>query len=442
MNAKPSRPFALLAILVFFAGAVTLSRFLLKDPAVYDPELALVVAAAALSESYALRLKMFTVSIAFPLVVAAVVIWGPVGGGIVAAASFTNIQEIRSRRHFTALAFNFGQLALAGCAAGVAYVATGAPHLQLSGTPALPAPGWLPAVFVGVVVGATVFWLFNTMFLAAGLWLDRQLHPRHVFAEFATHIPTQVALACVGLLVAAVLAINPWAFPLFLFPLFLARQVYQRYASLSEAYLDTVRSLIGALEAKDPYTRGHSERVARYAVALVRQVGGDSRQLEQMEGAALLHDIGKLAQSSAVLAKPQSLTHEEARKMREHPGAGQSMVERIPPLRGLAPYVGAHHERPDGTGYPKGLTHAEIPEEALILSIADAYDAMTTSRAYRPRMSHEEAVGELVAGAGGQFDEGLVREFIAAGIRAEADGLPRAPFAPEVLMLAGQEAAQ
>lgn len=418
---KPLRPFAFLALTVCLMGSLALAYSVRVAPVAPTVELVLLLSAAVLSESYALRLRSFTMSLAFPLFVAAMVMFGPAGSGLVAAASFTNLSEIKERRPLSAIAFNFGQLAVSGCAAGWAYVALGSPTLVAMGEVSALSPAEAPAAVAGALIAAAVFSAANLVFIVAGVWVGRGVPPREVVKEFLGYLPTQVALALVGLLIAQVLAINPLAFPLFLFPLFLARQIYQRYTSLSETYVDTVRSLIGALEAKDPYTRGHSERVARYAVELASHLGWEDADISRLERAALLHDIGKLTQAASVLSKPARLTEAEFDAMRRHPEVGSTMIERIPPLRQLAPLVGSHHERPDGRGYPNGLRASEIPADSLILAIADAYDAMTTTRAYRGRMSHEQALAELMAGADTQFDAHMVSAFAAASIESSDD---------------------
>jgi len=200
----------------------------------------------------------------------------------------------------------------------------------------------------------------------------------------------QVALGMVGFMMAQVMSINVAAFGFLIFPLLVARQFYQRFISLQSAYTDTIRSLIGALEAKDPYTRGHSERVAEYAVLLGQTHGLDARELSELEKAALLHDLGKLALPGSLLRKQDKLTDEEWDSIREHPAVGAEMIQRIPPLRPLGDTVLRHHERLDGSGYPGKLTGPELPLEARILAIADSYDAMTSDRPYRPGLDTGE----------------------------------------------------
>lgn len=431
------RPFYPYALVVFVVGVLFLGSVLARSGPVLSAQLGLLVIAAVASETFAFRLRSISVSIGFSLAVAGAVLGGAAVSGLVAVFTFTNLEELRRRRPPAVHAFNFGQLAAVGCLTGAVYVGLGGPTLIAPTGDVVPlSSAEVPGALLALLVAAAVGFALNAVLTSVGVHLGRGTRVMDVLGEYTRHAPTQISLAFVGLLMAQVLSISIWAFPLFLFPLFLARQIFQRYASLSDAYLDTVRSLIGALEAKDPYTRGHSERVAEYAKLLARHMGADSGATERIEKASLLHDIGKLSQSAGLLTKASALSQAEFETMRSHPAVGADMVSRIPPLRSLAPLVGAHHERPDGRGYPDGLHSDDIPRESLILAVADAYDAMTSSRAYRHALTHDQAVAELIAGAGGQFDREVVRCFIEAGVSRPELG-SRVPCAPGVSAVAG-----
>jgi HD-GYP domain-containing protein (c-di-GMP phosphodiesterase class II) len=230
--------------------------------------------------------------------------------------------------------------------------------------------------------------------------------------QAALVVPNELALAFVGLLIAQVLAVSLFGLLLFVAPLIVARQVYQRYIQLREAYADVVRSMIGVLEAKDPYTRGHSERVAGYALAIARGLQFDQTVVERLEYAALLHDLGKIAITRAILVKPGGLDDAEYATVKQHPLRGADIVSRIPSLGDIVPYVRSHHEWFDGKGYCEGLRGEAIPLLARVLSVADAFDAMTTSRPYRPAKTPEEASEELVRMSGSQFDPSIVAWFV------------------------------
>lgn len=175
----------------------------------------------------------------------------------------------------------------------------------------------------------------------------------------------------------------------------------------------TLRALTAAVEAKDPYTRAHSERVARAAVMIAREVGRSQRRIEQVRYAGLLHDLGKLAVPTSVLRKDRGLTAGEQTYVARHPGCGADLIADVEFLRPACDGIRHHHERIDGGGYPVGLSGAEIPEIARIVAIADAFDAMTSDRPYRAGRPIADAVAELRRRPE-QFDQVLVEAFVTA----------------------------
>jgi putative nucleotidyltransferase with HDIG domain len=170
--------------------------------------------------------------------------------------------------------------------------------------------------------------------------------------------------------------------------------------------------LTGAIEARDPYTRGHSARVTELAEAIARRLGWSEERLDGLRVGGSLHDVGKLAVSDAVLRKEGRLEAHELAEIREHPKAGARLLFRLAALREAIPYVLYHHERWDGTGYPSGRAGEEIPLEARVLAVADAFDAMTSDRPYRRALSHAEALAEVERCAGTQFDPAIARLFL------------------------------
>jgi putative nucleotidyltransferase with HDIG domain len=171
-------------------------------------------------------------------------------------------------------------------------------------------------------------------------------------------------------------------------------------------------TLSRAIEARDPYTRGHSTRVTAIAEAIARRLGWDEERLELLQLGGPLHDVGKLGVSEEVLAKPGRLDDAELAQIREHPKLGARILLRVAALRGALPYVLYHHERWDGGGYPTGRVGERIPLEARVLAVADAFDAMTSDRPYRPALDRDEAVAEVARCAGTQFDPEVVRVFL------------------------------
>lgn len=181
--------------------------------------------------------------------------------------------------------------------------------------------------------------------------------------------------------------------------------------------------LTRAIEARDPYTRGHSSRVTDLAEAVACRLGWSEERIASLRVGGPLHDIGKLAVSDEVLCKEGRLDDDELAQIREHPKIGAKLLLRVTALREAIPYVLYHHERWDGNGYPSGKAGEEIPVEARVLAIADAFDAMTSDRPYRTALTHEEALAEVERCAGTQFDPKIARVFLEVFGRDTADDI-------------------
>ncbi|MBU2258157.1 MAG: HD domain-containing protein, partial [Candidatus Omnitrophica bacterium] len=179
-----------------------------------------------------------------------------------------------------------------------------------------------------------------------------------------------------------------------------------------KTYLETISALAMAVEARDLYSRGHSDRVADYSVKIAKELGLDQDFIKSLKDAALLHDVGKIGISDDILRKPTFLNEDEARVMRGHPVIGEGIVKPIRSLSRLCSIIRYHHESLDGTGYPDGLKGDEIPMGARILSIADSFDAMTTDRPYRKGLSFSEAKEELKKYSGIRYDPKTTEIFI------------------------------
>ena len=209
------------------------------------------------------------------------------------------------------------------------------------------------------------------------------------------------------------------------------RGVREGQEHLVRAYVEFVGSLASALDARDPYTAGHSLRVSEYSCAIARAMNVEQQEHELIRVGALLHDIGKIGISDAVLQKQERLTAEEEALIRQHPVIGKKILECIHGFEAYLPVVELHHENWDGTGYPLGLKGEETPRIARIVKVADAYDAMTSDRPYRRGMRHENAVAILEKCAGTQFDVPVVQAFITLGDiiqrPADSEGLVEVP---------------
>jgi putative nucleotidyltransferase with HDIG domain len=185
-------------------------------------------------------------------------------------------------------------------------------------------------------------------------------------------------------------------------------------AETRSAYLGAIRALAAALDARDPYTAGHSERVSTLSVMMGRMMHLGSKELEVLRLGALLHDIGKIGVTDDILRKRGPLTPDEFEQIKRHPGLGARILRQVPFLEPHLPIVELHHERPDGHGYPFGLREDDIPLDARIVHVADAFDAMTSARAYRGARPASAAFAELQRFSGTQFDPACVEALLAA----------------------------
>lgn len=188
------------------------------------------------------------------------------------------------------------------------------------------------------------------------------------------------------------------------------------YQNLHESYLGIIRALVSALELKDSYTRGHSEFVTKYAVALAKKLKLSPEEIESIEVAAILHDVGKIGINEDILNKSGGLNDEEWGEMKQHPEFGYKILKEVNFPWKIKPLIRAHHERYNGKGYPTGLKGKKIPLGARILAVADTFAAMTSDRAYRKGLSKDVAIEELKRVAGTQLDPEIVKVFVEMAI--------------------------
>ncbi len=275
--------------------------------------------------------------------------------------------------------------------------------------PRLSAHGALGALGQIVAVGAT-FAAVN-LFLVVIAVSRREGTPvaRVWSVTFGNVLPGLVTLVPLGWLMSQVaLEVSIWAALLFMAPLLLARYSFRKYAETRNLFFGTVSALSQAIDAKDGFTRGHADRVSRIAGALAREMRLAEREIEQIELAGLLHDIGKIGVEDRILMKATRLEADEQELMRRHPIYGASILEPSAALRPLVPLVLHHHESFDGSGYPEGLKEDQIPVGSRIIIVADAYEAMTSDRIYRKAIGHDAAMQQLNRYKSIQFDPNVV----------------------------------
>lgn len=342
---------------------------------------------------------------------ASVILVGPVGAALVGCCTLLGFRRSPS---LTQRLFNTGMLTLSAYLAGRAYLLFGGPV----GTPNPSSfPGIIGPFACAVLVHVTV----NFSLLGGVLWLTREpgAATGRVGLDFKLWI-TDIGYAAFGVLIAALWSVlGPFTPVLVLIPLLVARWAVAQFGAQQRAYEATVSALCQAVETKDFYTRGHSERVSRGSVMIANEIGMRTDRVEAIRFAGMLHDVGKLGVPTSVLQKNGALTDDEYAAIQLHPMRGLDIVREIGFLDEALAGIMHHHERIDGRGYPMGLAGDEIPEFARVLAVADAFDAMTSNRSYRGARPVPEAVAELRKWAGTQFDPAFVDAFVSA---IERDG--------------------
>jgi len=356
---------------------------------------------------------------------AAVVLVGPVGALVVGA---TALFSVRRGLDLTQRVFNASMYGLSAWAAGQVYLALG-------GDVGPPSHGSFPAIIGPFAVAAVLHVLINHALLWGMLMLAPASEPGQPGGALQRYLPmlvlSDLGYATLGLLIAALWSVGgAFAAILVLVPLFVARWAIGQFAAQERAYASTMAALCQAVETKDWYTRGHSERVSRGSAMIARQVGMRGSRVEAIRYAGMLHDVGKLGVPTTVLQKNGALTEEELAAVQLHPMRGLAIVREIGFLDEALAGIMHHHERMDGRGYPMGLAGDEIPEFARVIAVADAFDAMTSNRSYRGARSIEEAIADLRKWSGTQFDPALVEAFVAAVQREGWEQPPGAPVRP------------
>lgn len=273
---------------------------------------------------------------------------------------------------------------------------------------------------VAVLAAGVIFFFTNITMVSYMVALYTETPLSRVWqTNFSWLSLSYLVLTPVALLLARLYTADPpvlggwggWSVLLFLVPLYYARFHWDEYVKLKDAFEQTVETLMATIDAKDPHTRQHSERVAAIALDLAKAAGLDAVDREKIRLGARVHDIGKIAIPDQILFKPGKLTEEEYDRIKKHTVIGEALLKGASLFREILPIVRHHHERWDGKGYPDGLPGEKTHLWARIVALADAYEAMTAGRPYRAAKSPEEALQEVLDNAAKQFDPKLVELF-------------------------------
>ncbi|MGE5579876.1 MAG: HD-GYP domain-containing protein [Bacillota bacterium] len=347
-----------------------------------------------------------TVSVSLPISITVAVLYGQEAGIWAAVLGTLRKQDVTGKIKPKYVLFNRAMIAISMYSFCLVYPAMGGTY----GTMAFP-QDLLP-----FVVAACVYTFVNAM-IATGWW---SLHFSQGFwsvwrSNIRWGLPNMMALVPVGMvmvLAAQAQQNGPWILILFYLPIMVSKYSLDKYMELRSAYREMASALSNAIDARDSYTRGHSERVSEYAAQLAAALKLPEDQIDTIRYVGLLHDVGKVGIRDAIMKKQGTFTLDEYEEMKNHANLGADMLAGLKFLGKGQDWVRYHHERWDGHGFPKGLSGEEIPIEARILACADSFDAMTTDRPYKAKMDLDAARRELLRCSGTQFDPKVVDAMI------------------------------
>ena len=329
---------------------------------------------------------------------------GPLAAAIVTFVGTTDEREIKGQVPWYGTLYNHCAATAAIVVAGIAYEGL---HALTNGSDPLLG-------FVFALVASAIFLALTWTLAVVAVAARTGDSMRTVWVQDVSGVASNlVGLAPVAWLMAQIFqlpnGVGWWATPLFVVPLYTTRVAYARYVETRELFEQTIEALSKAVDARDRYTRNHSSRVSNISEEMCRVLRLPEHEIEKIKWAGLLHDIVKIGIRDHILLKEGPLDKGERTTMNKHPEIGARIVEPATQLKDEAPLIHAHHEWWNGSGYPQRLETEQIPLGARILTIADAYEAMTSSRPYRKTpLTHEQAVDQLEKFSGIQFDPDLV----------------------------------
>jgi len=345
-----------------------------------------------------------SITIGFPLDFIIILVYGPALAMLISAISAIISEALEKKTSWYKIIFNTSQYALSVGVAGLTYQYVGG---------VVGFQNFFKFAFPAILCALT-YCLVNSILVTMVISLAQDSKIITVWRlNIKEMIPSYLAEAPMGFIMAIVyVEVGIVGILLFFLPLLLARRSFELYTKMRKVYLDTIRALAAAIDAKDPYTKGHSERVAKMSVTLAQELNLSGREIENIEYTALLHDIGKIGIADSILGKKGSLTSQEFDKIKEHTAMGANIIEPVDFLKNSYWAIYHHHEKYNGKGYPDGLKSEDIPILARIIAAADAYDAMNSDRPYRKKLNKDKILKELKDQSGKQFDPEVVKALI------------------------------
>lgn len=345
-----------------------------------------------------------TASVATPIIFTITVLYGPAIGMWVAALATLRKRDLAGEVPIRLVLFNRGMLAVCAYVFSKVYFFISGKFGVLE----------FPRGLIAFLVAAASYTLLNAVL--AGITLSLQMTVPFVTIwrrNIVWMLPNMFALFPMGaLMVLVVQQVGPWVLVLFYLPLVVTKVSLEKYIDLLDTYNEIAAALSTAIDARDSYTHGHSVRVSEYSGKVAKELGLGDEEVDLMKYVGLLHDVGKVGMSDGILKKQGPFTYSEYEEMKKHAEIGADIIKIMKFLGKGELWVRHHHERWDGSGFPQGFAGEEIPLGARIIACADAFDAMTTDRPYKDKMSYDEAKQELIRCSGTQFDPKVVKAML------------------------------
>ncbi len=380
-------------------------------------------------------------SISFLPLLTIVLLFGPAATVLAMLINGLVAEYLIRRKESLRANFNVAQYVLSTALAGFTYEGSGGDALVLL-QPGSGHPGMM-GEFGPFVLFGVVFLVVNNTAVAGAIALSQGLRLRDVWGRLVgrtgTNILSDLLIGPIAIAVAALyMQIGTLGLVVAILPLFFIRKSYLTTLQLQQANHDLLKALVKAIETRDPYTSGHSLRVSRLARRIARELGLTEALVEEVESAALLHDVGKIEASYiGILAKPDGLTPDERRLIQSHVTKGEELLRNLSSVpESVILAVRHHHEREDGTGYPDGLKGGRIPISARIIGVSDAIDAMLSDRPYRKALTVTAVHQQLEEHCGEQFSPEVVRAVLRSDLIAEYAAIMRVSREPNALDVA------
>jgi len=345
-----------------------------------------------------------SVSVANGLALACLFIFGPTTASLISLLELLNISDIRAKKAWYKYFFNAGQLLVSITAAGFIY--------WLFGQNITEKFSFIMAL--AIFCSSLAYYLFNTWLTAIAISISEGVSPINLWIyNFLWILPFHFIVTFVAVGASLLYLRYGWVSLLFtVLPLILAQYIYLLSVKERKSVLENIINLVRIMEAKDEYTAGHSRRVAEYAERIARELGLNEYEVDRLKNAAYLHDAGKVQVELSILHKKGPLAKSDWDMIKKHSTISADIARDIPITRSIADVILYHHERYDGEGYPSGLRGDQIPLTSSILTVADAFDAMTTKRPYRDAMTQEDAIKEVIDNSGKMFNPEVVKAFL------------------------------